>query len=162
MAKIPNLVFSLGILIVLFSGCRYKRHPTDASLQKSFQTNFATLSRIVRELKTESGVGRIDWANEVVVVNGSQTNPPTLTTKLLPEFRAIGQDLVITCARDGSQVWFYFSSRGLSVSGSAKGIAYREKIPDRIVQDTDKSSRTNTPFTVFRPLQTNWFIFLSR
>ena len=154
--------FSLGLLAVLLVGCGNKRHPTDAHLQKSFQTNLVALSNIVVELRKHADIERIDWENGAIVVNASETNPPSLALKLLPQFKAIGQDLLITNARDGSQVWFYFSSRGLSVSGSAKGIAYREKIPDRIVQDTDKSSRTNAPFTVFRPLQPNWFIFFSR
>jgi len=153
---------NLALLAVLLSGCGYSRHPTDTNLQKSFQTNLVALSNIVTVLKMHSDIERIDWQNGTIVVNGSETNPPSISPKLLPQFKAIGQDLLITNARDGSQVWFYFSSRGLSVSGSAKGVAYRETIPDRIVQDTDKSSRTNAPFTVFRALQPNWFIFLSR
>ena len=157
--KLNPAVF-LGLLAALLAGC--SRHPTDASLIKLFQTNLVTLSNIVVELKMNPDVERVDWEKGTLVVNGSETNPPSLTPKLLPQFKAIGRDLLITNARDGSQVWFYFSSRGLSVSGSAKGISYQEKIPNRIVQDTDASSRTNAPFTVFCPIQSNWFIFFSR
>lgn len=155
-----NLVTLLGIMTILLAGCG--RHPRDATLQASFQKNYHALSNIVTELKAVPKVERIEWDGAAIIVGNTQTNPPTLTPKLVPHFKAIGQPLLVTSAGDGSQVWFYFSRQGLSVSGSMKGIIYQETIPSRIVQDTDASSRTNAPFTVFRPLQTNWFIFYSK
>jgi len=144
----------------LFAGCG--KHPKDAALQASFQRNYLALSNIVTELKAVPKVERVEWDGAAIIVGNTQTNPPTLTPKLVPHFKAIGQPLLVTSAGDASQMWFYFSRRGLSVSGSMKGIIYQETLPNRIVQDTDASSRTNAPFTVFRRLQTNWFIFYSR
>jgi len=151
----------LGLMTLALVGCG--KHPKDAALQASFQRNYLALSNIVTELKAVPKVERVEWDGAAIIVGNSQTNPPTtLTPKLVPHFKAIGQPLLVTSASDASQVWFYFSRRGLSVGGSMKGIIYQETIPNRIVQDTDVSSRTNAPFTVFRPLQTNWFIFYSR
>jgi hypothetical protein len=155
-----KLVPLLGIIALLLAACG--KHPKDAALQASFRRNYLALSNIVTELKAVPKIERVDWDGAAVIVGNSQTNPPLLTPKLVPHFKAIGQPLLVTSAGNASQVWFYFSKRGLSVSGSMKGIIYQETLPSRIVQDTDASSRTNAPFTVFRPLQTNWFIFYSR
>jgi hypothetical protein len=155
-----KLVPLLGIMALLFAGCG--KHLKDAALQASFQRNYLALSNIVTELKSVPKIERVEWDGAAIIVGNTQTNPPALTPKLVPHFKAIGQPLLVTSAGDASQVWFYFSRRGLSVSGSMKGIIYQETLPNRIVQDTDASSRTNAPFTVFRPLQTNWFIFYSR
>ena len=150
----------LGISAVFILGC--VKHPKDAALKASFQRNYPALSNIVIELKAAPRVERIEWDGTTMIVDSMQTNSPSLSGKLVPHFKAIGQPLLVRSVGDASQVLFYFSRRGLSVSGSMKGISYQETIPGRIVQDTDASSRTNAPFTVFRPLQTNWFIFYSR
>lgn len=147
-------------MALLFAGCG--KHPKDAALQASFQRNYLALSNIVTELKGVPKIERVEWDGAAIIVGNAQTNPPMVTPRLVPHFKAIGQPLLVTTAGDASQVWFYFSRRGLSVSGSMKGIIYQETLPKRIVQDTDASTRTNAPFTVFRPLQTNWFIFYSR
>jgi hypothetical protein len=153
----------LCVLAVLLVGC--VKHPTDAQLQATLQKNYGAFSNLVGELKAAS-VERVEWNGSQIVVDSTQTNPPALTSKLSPHFKAIGQPLTVVNAGKGSQVWFYISTRGLSVSGSAKGLLYdetTETTPTRIVPDTDASSRTNSPFTVLRPLlQTNWFAFYSR
>ena len=155
-----KLVVFAGMVALLLAGCG--KHPTDASLQASLQKNYVAFSNLVTELKAVSSVERVEWDGLQIIVDNAQTNPPGLAPKLSPHFKAIGQPLFVH-RPSGSQVWFYFSRRGLSVSGSAKGIVYDETTPTRVVPDTDASSQTNAPFTVFRPLvQSNWFAFYSR
>jgi hypothetical protein len=155
-----KIVPILAVASLLFAGCG--KHPNDAKLQASFQKNIVALSNIVTELKAVPKIERLEWDGATVVADGSQTNHTQLTAKLVCQFKAIGRPLLVTSGGDGSQVWFIFSRRGLSVSGSMKGIIYDETIPSHIVQNTDASILTNAPFTVFRPLQTNWFIFYSK
>jgi hypothetical protein len=141
----------------LLTGCG--RHPTDANLQASFRKHSVTLTNIVAALQTSPNVERIDWNGATLVVNSAQTNPPALTTILAPHFKLLGQPLVVLSMGGGGQVWFYYSSRGLSVSGSARGVVYTQKTPPFIVPDTDVAPRTNSTMGVYRHLDTNWFIF---
>ncbi len=157
MKKLRQL--QLGLAILLLAGCG--GHPKDAELQVVFQKNIAALSSIVAELKTAPTVERVEWKDGNLIVNSSEVNPPALTQKLVPHFKAIGQPLLVISAGNGSQLMFCFSIRGVTISGSMKGVVYQETKPDRMVTDTDSSSQANAPFTVFRPLQEKWFIFFS-
>jgi hypothetical protein len=148
----------LLLAMVLAFGC--SKHPSDKELVKVYETNSVVLSNLVSIL-TNSIFTRIEWSGTALVVN-SQTNPVGLNSNILSNLKAFGQPVLITCSRTPPRVWFYLSMRGLSVSGSAKGLAYLENVPARIVPDTDASPRTNAPFPVFKGIATNWFIFYER
>ncbi len=152
----------VGVVLFGLGGCH--RHPTDAALQTAFRSNYPAFSNIVADLRLAPDRTQIEWNGSACVFGDTLTNQAVVTTRLLSHFKTIGQPLfvVATQTRAGPQVIFYFSRRGISVSGSAKGIIYMETEPMRIVPDTDASSQTNAPFTVVRPLDKNWFIFYSR
>lgn len=148
-------------LVCLFTGCKYKK---DAAVLHTFQTHFAALSNVVGVLHTYPEVERIDWTSGIVIINTSHTNPPVLTEQVRPPLKSIGQDLVISHTREGIVMSVFFSSPGPLFGGSSKGIVYRQLILHRTVHVADQFSPTispdlsplNKPFTILRPLDTNW------
>ena len=152
----------LGVVALGLGGCN--KHPTDAALQSAFQSNYLAFSNIVEDLRLSPDRTQIVWNGTTFFFDDTLTNQGMLSTRLLPHFKAIGQPLFVfvTQGRSGPNVFFQFSHRGIAISGSGKGIIYMGADPTRIVPDTDASSYTNAPYTVFRPLDKNWFIYYTR
>jgi len=155
---------SVGILFLTFLGlfCGCNRHPTDAQLAIFFSEYESALTNLVSNLQKDSEIERLTWRRGVLSFDpsGSSTNGKVQTyTSLVAGFP---NDMSIVSFGGGKQVFVYLSSRGISVSGSAKGLIYQESAPDRIVVDTDAEAQANRPFSVFNRVGRNWYIFRSQ
>lgn len=66
-----------------------------------------------------------------------------------------------------NQVWYHISSRGLSISGSSKGVVWRStppEAPELLVDDLDAFLAKTFPghsrsFTAYQRLEGNWYLY---
>jgi hypothetical protein len=149
-------------VFILFTLVGCARHPNDSEMNDLFRKDFVALSNIVVKTGGGTELTRIEWDGASIIVDAVHTNPPLLSASLSPHMNAIGRPLLVIRAGDPAQVLFCYSRRGLSVSGSMKGVAYQETVPKSLVQNTDAYLGSNAPLTVFKTIQPNWYIFYSK
>jgi len=122
---------------------------------------FTSLSNAVVLLKAASSVERVEWDGKTFRVNNQAVKVADYQ-QLRNLCAAINRSVLIAKHGNGSQILFYFSTIGIPVSGSAKGIAYQEHAPHILVKDTDREHLAHAPFTVCREVYPNWYLFYSQ
>ena len=156
-----KLIFRLFAVSLTLCLIACNRHPTDVLLKRKFEKDSSSLSNIVTFLKQNKNVTRIDLVDKKVIAKNSDNTILDVSGEIKQEILNIDGVVGVVSAGNGNQVWFDYSRKGLSVSGSTKGILYQTDVPDRVVDDTDKSAQANKPFTTCSMIKSNWYVFYS-
>ena len=156
--KVISISLALLPLLVL-SGCG-SSHPSDQSLLDSFQKHEQDFDKLVGMVRKDNGLQRVDdiW-----------TNPGDLTSigvsdERIQKYRDLFAKLAIPrgfyASHDPERFTFLASTRGLSVSGSAKGYAYLEEKPDLVVRSLDTYwPDDGRSFTAYQHIKGNWYLY---
>jgi len=147
-------------LLVLLSGCG--SHSSDQELLSLFKSNSNSFVSVVNDLREVGFTGRILWVEGRLSTDGFII-PISFSNRLSSNLTVVNRNLDFRSDRSGDRVWITLSRRGLSISGSSKGLVYyATDKPVELVLSTDIYRKRKGPFTVFVPLAPNWFIFFDR
>ena len=160
------LPISLGIQFITLKPIG--RHPSDEKMIAEFYRYRPEYEHLLQMLREDPGLGRVgdDFTRPANFFSGDSAytgSPPT--GERIAEYHAVFDRLSLVAGIEGyddkSYVSFIRSVRGLSISGSSKGIAYSEKNPELVVENLDEYwSPTGRSFTAYRRIEGNWYLWL--
>ena len=175
----------LNILVALVfllsnAGCDLffvSSHPSDDELLRNFQTYEAGLNRLVIMSNEDARVIRIAPDFTRLVDNWSWPRPESeigLSRQRWDEYRSLFSQLELPVGlerfgqSDEVLIQFPVSTRGLGVSGSAKGYAYSERELFPLLDSLDEESvkrfyereRPEQSIALYRRIRENWYLFL--
>lgn len=156
-------LFPLLIGLVTTSCNTKRKHPTDAQLIALYRRELTNLVSVVGMLKQDHGVDGLWLGSGKIRV--SDQGGVEMSVERLTEYRALLERMgssVSVHSFKGESVDFGLSSFGLSVSGSGKGLAYREAKPGfGLVEDTDAQRPRPHIGRSFRLIEGNWYVYYS-
>ena len=155
------LAFSAVVTGVMLVGCG-NSHPSDEDILRIFRGREGAFSNVVVRLREMPNIERFEWTGSSLSVDSSRDVPPAAKNAWNELMLEIGLPCTVMSMGGGKQVCFVLSVRGIAVSGSSKGLVYQEHVPDHLVQDTDSEARAYRPFSVFKRLDSKWYIFYSQ
>ena len=137
----------LLVIVALAGGC-LGQHPRDASMRKRFAEKRAAFEELAAKIEATSITGHITKEEEKTILRSGLS--------------AFGDREFECIKREDGTVLFIYSSMGLAVAGSSKGIAYIPKKSLRFYQVLPSSSedwpRQENEF--IKPLDGDWYIFV--
>lgn len=158
-----SLLRKLEILAIglLLAGCGDRPHAKDQEMLDHFARHEKGFEELAAMLRQDKQLVRVvkDWTEP--------TDPAAagVSAGRIAEYRRRFQELGIPrgfrARHDPECFSFIASTVGLGISGSGKGYAYLEGIPDLIVKDLDTyKSPDGRSFLAYRPIKGNWYLFL--
>jgi hypothetical protein len=161
----------------LIRGLPWEEHLEDAALITHFAATTGRFNLLLEMFMHDRGLR---------LIGRERSDPPDLRAlgiddRRLARYRQLLNELNVKFVHGRSDkmagATFVVTARGLSISGSAKGYAWLPSAPSRITHDLDKyatnalakreaarSKRERmavTSYTVYRPLERNWYLFYS-
>ncbi len=125
--------FIIPFLLLALGGCGKASHPSDDVLLRNFKRHEADFERLLTMLRADKKLKNVDdgWA---------QPEDPS-SIGVMPErirsyrklFSTLGIPRGFCAFHDPERFEFIASTRGLSITGSAKGYAYMQDKPDLVV-----------------------------
>jgi len=174
MYRLFTIIFVL-VVGLLFSGCDLiyeKDHPTDAEMIETFKTHRNEFEMLLRMFREDRSLGRVAYeftrtsnffeqCEEADCWRGKEIE---VTEKRLAEYRKLFSTIGLESGMEGygkkKSIAFLASSKGLSITGSAKGYMYTTEKPHTIVDDLDRYwSPDGKSFMAFRYIEENWYMF---
>ena len=160
---LANLGLLLVGLIATSCGSRNAVHPTDSQVIAIYRSELTNLVQVVGMLKQDPGVEAVWIEGGKIRVGGDRA--ANMSVERLAKYQALLERLGSTVgvhSFKGDSVDFALSSFGLSVSGSGKGIAYRERTPEfGLVGDTDAQPPLPNIGRTFRSIEGYWYVYYS-
>ena len=147
-------------LLLTVGGCGKSSHPTDDALLRNFASHEADFERLLTMIRADKKLQRVDdtWTRP--------EDPSTIgiTPERIRSYRALFSTLGIPrgfyAFHDPEHFTFLSSTRGLSVSGSAKGYAYLAQRPNLVVTNLDAYwSADGRSFTAYRHIKGSWYLY---
>ncbi len=146
--------------LLLTRGSRSESHPSDDVLLQEFAEHEAEFEKLVAMLRADKKLERVDedWTRP-----GDPTSIGVMPARIR-EYRDLFSKLSIPrgfhAFHDPENFTFFASTQGLSVTGSAKGYAYLQKVPDLMVADLGAYwSADGKSFTAYRWIKGNWYLY---
>ncbi len=137
-------------------------HPSDQWLLDNFYEHEEEFETLVSMLQEDEGLYRVDNQRT------EPEDPATIAVspKRIRAYRILLSKLNISEGLRVSYARKYFEfiadTRGISLSGSAKGYLYLEEEPDLIVTDLEEyRSGDYDPYIAYRHIKGNWFLYLA-
>jgi hypothetical protein len=162
---ITLIPMSLGLQYLTLTPIR--KHPADEKLIAEFYQYRPEYEHLLLMLREDRGLGRVGEgfirpANYFSGDSAYTGSPPS--DDRIAEYHTIFDRLSLMAGIEGyddkSYVSFVRSVRGLSISGSSKGIAYSENVPKLLVEDLDKYwSPDGRSFRAHRHIEGNWYLW---
>ena len=155
------------LLLVVFavSGCG--EHPSSATLIQQWRDHRKEFDETLQMFLADTALGR-------VAPDFTRPEDPT-TIGVRPEriarYRQLLRSAGVASGIEGyapkNMVWYRVSDRGLSISGSSKGIIWRSETPgapDLLLDDLDAFLAKTFPghhrsFTAYQRLEGNWYLY---
>jgi hypothetical protein len=142
-----GIIALLIATVTVFPGC-LGRHPHDSSLRNRFIEKRAAFEELAAKIEQRPIAGPVTKEEETTILRGG-----------LSAF----EDREFSCLkRDDGTVLFIYSSMGLVVGGSIKGIAHVPKMSVRFYEVLPASSedwpRRESEF--IKPLDGDWYLFV--
>ena len=99
--------------------------------------------------------------------NGWNGKEIEASSERLAEYRKLFDKVSLSAGIEGyckkDRILFYASTKGLSVTGSTKGYAYLQKVPEGLEKLVDNLDTYWSPngksFTAFRHIEENWYLY---
>jgi hypothetical protein len=148
---------------VLFASCVWQvfapdLHPPDQLLLEQFQRHKAEFQQLLHMFIA-------DRALERVATDFTRPENPSavgIPPERIAHYRSLFQSLQLEAGIEGygakDTIWFLASTRGLAVSGSAKGYVYTRVPPATLTNDLDKTSvKDGVP--IYRHIEGNWYLY---
>lgn len=133
-------------------------HPSSQELIDNFYTHQAEFEQLRQMFLADEGLSRV--ADDFT----RPENPEVMgiTPARLDEYRRLFHQLNLKAGIEGDKesIRFIASTRGLSVSGSAKGYVYTRVPPELMVDNLDTyRSEDGRSFTAYQHLEGNWYLY---
>src|SRR5688572_8154974 len=150
----------LFLLLLTGAGCRAASHPTDDVLLRNFARHETDFERLLTMIRADKKLERVDdtWTRP--------QDPSTIgvTPERIKSYRRIFATLGIPrgfyAFHDPERFTFLAGTRGLSVTGSAKGYAYLAEKPRLVVTNLDTYwSADGRSFTAYRHIKGRWYLY---
>lgn len=158
MTRLRFLVLPLVLLIV--AGCAESSHPTDDELLRNFTRHEADFERLLTMIRADRKLERVDdtWTRP------DDPSSIGVTSERIKSYRRLFSTLGIPrgfyAFHDPERFTFLASTRGLSVTGSAKGYAFLAENPTLIVTNLDTHwSADGRSFTAYRHIKGSWYLY---
>ena len=158
MTRLRHLIILL--LLLVCGGCGKSSHSTDQVLLQNFKRHEADFEGLLTMLRTDKKLVRVDdtWTRP------DDPSSIGVTPERIKSYRRLFLTLHIPrgfyAFHDPERFTFLASTRGLSVTGSAKGYAYMEDKPDLVVTNLDTYwSADGRSFTAYRHIKGNWYLY---
>lgn len=150
-----------------------KEHPRDEELIENFQSHKAEFNQLLQMFQEDKSIGRVafnftrtsSFFEKCKSANSWDGKTVEPSDERLAEYRRLFKVLDLSKGIEGycekNIIWFYSSSRGLSVSGSSKGFAYVLEKPEITVDSlNDYRFKNDESSPAFRHIEGNWYLFL--
>ena len=162
-----NHYIRAALLLVLFfvSGC--VEHPSSAALIQQWRDHRKEFDETLQMFLADKELGRVapDFTRPE---DPSKAGVPA---ERVERYRKLLSAAGVASGIEGygpkNQVWYHISSRGLSISGSSKGVVWRSappEAPDLLLDDLDAFLAKTFPghsrsFTAYQRLEGNWYLY---
>jgi hypothetical protein len=161
----PRLTRALLLVVLSLSGCG--EHPSSAGLIQRWRDHRNELEETLKMFLADKELGR------VAPTFTRPEDPSTIgiSAERIARYRMLLSSAGISDGIEGygrkDDIWFRVSDRGLSISGSAKGIAWRTATPESpkiLVDDLDAYLAKMFPghhrsFTAYQRIEGNWYLY---
>ena len=156
-----------ALLLVLFSVSSCGEHPSSGTLIEQWRDHRKEFDEALQMFLADKELGR-------VAPDFTRPEDPTkvgVTAERIARYRQLLRSAGVASGIEGyapkAQIWFHVSSRGLSISGSSKGIVWRSAPPDQtdlLVEDLDAFLAKTFPghpksFTAYQRLEGDWYLY---
>ena len=153
-------ITTLTLFILLAITACSSRHPSDETLIAEFQGHKPQYNKLLEMFLADKDLGRVAYD----FTRPDEPEKFGITQLRLQEYRTLFKELKLSAGIEGyapkDSVMFLRSTRGLSVSGSSKGLAYLLKPPALVVNSLDDyRSQDRRSFTAFRHIEGNWYLY---
>ena len=162
------------LIVISIAGCGKKEHPKDAILIDNFNVHRAEFEELLQMFQADRSLGRVgdgftrtaSFFEECTGPNAWNGKEIEVTKERLAAYEQLFIKLGLRQGIEGycekSVVTFIASTKGLSVTGTAKGYAYYVNPPQLIVDDLDAYwSPDRRSFTAYRHIDGKWYLFFN-
>ena len=160
-----GLAAALLLLALAFSGCG--DHPSSATLIRQWRAHRMAYDETLQMFLADKELGR-------VAPDFTRPHDPTtigVAADRIARYRKLLSRAGVSAGIEGydpkEEVWYHISTRGLSISGSSKGIVWRSKPPEEpllLLDDLDAFLAKTFPghpksFTAYQRIEDNWYLY---
>ena len=165
---VNRVVIALCATAALLVGC-VSPHPTDSEVEQAYNEHRGELEKLLKMAEEDAHVARI--ANNFTWLKNDHRWPREdvgLTPERWNEYRALfasvgAHEGMLQSRSPTLEVSFWFSTQGVLGRGSTKGIVYQTDAPDRLSDSLDHEAlKGSEDLTLYKELEKNWYIFLTR
>lgn len=141
-------------------------HPTDIALIERFRVHQDEFERLREMFLADPELGRVapGFTRSASFPPGSSSAGPRISSDRLKAYRrafeSLGLDAGIEGYGDKERISFIASTRGLGVSGSAKGYVYSVKPLRPLRQSLEGRPVGGRPGIAYRHLDGEWYLYL--
>src|ERR1700752_201083 len=127
----------LPLLLLTIGGCGESSHPTDDALLRNFTNREADFERLLTMIRADKKLERVDDTWTRPEDPSTIGVPPERIRSYRRLFSTLGIPRGFCAFHNPERFTFLASTRGLSVSGSAKGYACLAERPNLVVTNLD-------------------------
>lgn len=155
-----NFEVLLCVALVLMSGCG-EAHRSDAALREHFLRHEKAFRELLAMIRSDSKLVRVDQDWTEPSDPASVGVSPERLADYRRRLKSLGIERGFRSTGEGRQVLFIVSAVGLGISGSGKGYAWIEGVPQTLVENLDTyRDPGDHSFVAYRPLKGDWYLFL--
>jgi len=155
------IILILALAAFSFGGCLFEsKHATDEYMIANFKAHQSEFDQLLQMILSDKGLLRVDndWtlpANPEAV--GVSQERISGYRKI---FHRVGVPRGFSARESRDEIDFIATTKGLSVTGSAKGYTWLSKRPELVIDNLDKYWSTDgKSFTAYRHIEGNWYLW---
>ena len=158
-----QLILTLMCALAAFSlgGCLFgSEHSTDEQMISNFQEHRSEFEQLLEMIRSDKGLLRVDdtWTlpedPQTIGVSRDRIN------EYRNMFYRVGVPRGFSAPESRESIELIATTKGLSVTGSAKGYAWLASRPVVVVDDLDTYwSKDGKSFRAFRHIEGNWYLW---